>query len=85
MSRPKRPRPTRAFVEEIIRREAERAGLSETDIVFGPQRAHSAARYRCWKAIREGSGCSAEGLAEAWGVDRRSILYGLAWIEARAA
>lgn len=67
-------RPDRAIVERIIREEAEAVGLTFNAIAGSWGRADAAAaRHKAIRRIRDETGCSVRGLAEAWGLSRATV------------
>lgn len=72
-----KPKPSRAVCERIAREVAEANAMTFDAIVNSYTTKAKDARSLAWARITEEVGCSAEGLALAWGCDRKTIVDGL--------
>lgn len=73
-----KPRPSRAVCERVAREVAETNAMTFDAIVNSFTVKAKDARALAWARITEEVGCSTEGLADAWGCDRKTIVDGLA-------
>lgn len=73
-----KPRPTRSDCERIAQRVATARDMRLEDLIYGSKGYHRAARAETWARIIAEVGCSAEGLASAWGVSKKHVLESVA-------
>ena len=66
-------RPDREFVQGIVEIEAWRHGVDTATVYASRSPASKAARRRAWRRILDETGCSINGLATVWGIDRQAI------------
>ena len=66
-------RPPRQFVKDIIEVEAWRHGVDVASVYASRAAASKLARRRSWTRILDETGCSINGLATVWGIDRQAI------------
>lgn len=73
-------RPSKATCEAIGRAVANERRISYSDLIFAPTRQAKAARVEAWKRIITETRCSREALADAWGVDKKTIVQAVAGV-----
>jgi len=73
-----KPKPSRAICERIGKEVAVARGITFNNLLNSCTAEAKDARALAWARIVEEVGCSAEALALAWGVDRTTIVDGLA-------
>jgi len=68
------PRPPRAVCEQIGQDVADQYGIAFEEVLYRSTVKAKLARTEAWVRIAEATGCSGAGLADAWGVDRTTVV-----------